>query len=298
MIRKPVVFEISCRMSVNGSRLSARKMLTGARCGRSAWLQAGAITAGQVALATQLFHDALPNIENLSHSRAIAFPILGMQAYLRRHSSDQRVRELIESLGDRLMERFRQYSTKEWLWYESLLTYDNARLPEALIACGRVTGNDDMVSFGIEVLEWLRDIQLDPTGGWFSPVGNQGWFPRSGSKAQYDQQPLEAAAMIGACIEAYECTQREEWVQLTSTCLNWFLGKNDQQMQLYDYASGGCRDGLTRDGVNENQGAESTLSYLCSLLAVYNLRGLTSGNIQAAEAERAERLAGGRSDAA
>ena len=81
--------------------------------------------------------------------------------------------------------------------------------------------------------------------------------------------------MIGACIEAYECTQREEWVQLASTCFNWFLGKNDQQIKLYDHTSGGCRDGLMRDGVNENQGAESTLSYLMSLIAIYNLRGLT-----------------------
>ena len=121
--------------------------------------------------------------------------------------------------------------------------------------------------------------------------------PKSGSKAQYDQQPLEAAAMIGASLEAYECTQSEEWIQLASTCFNWYLGKNDQQMQLYDYASGGCRDGLTRDGVNENQGAESTLSYLSSLLAIYNLRGLTSNHKHVAESDDEQHLAG-QSDAA
>jgi hypothetical protein len=81
--------------------------------------------------------------------------------------------------------------------------------------------------------------------------------------------------MIGACIEAYECTQGEEWIQLANTCFDWYLGKNDQQTKLYDHASGGCRDGLQQDGVNENQGAESTLSYILSLLALYNLRGLT-----------------------
>ena len=253
--------------------------------------------SGHVALATRLFHDALPALENFSYSRAIAFPILGMQAYLHRHANDHQVRELIKSLGDRLLARFSQYASEDWQWHEPELTYDNARLPEALMACGRVTDDNDMVSLGIGVLEWLRDIQLNPSGGWFTPVGNQGWFPKSGNKAQYDQQPLEAAAMNGASIEAYECTQREEWIRLAATCFNWYLGKNDQQIQLYDYASGGCRDGLMRDGVNENQGAESTLSYLCSLLAIYNLRGLTASQNQVVESD-AEKQVPGQPDAA
>jgi hypothetical protein len=143
----------------------------------------------------------------------------------------------------------------------------------------------------------LRDIQLDPSGQWFAPVGNQGWYPKSGSKAQYDQQPLEAAAMIGASLEAYECTQREEWMQLASTCFNWYLGKNDQHIQLYDYATGGCRDGLEAEGVNENQGAESTLSYLSSLLAIYNLRGLTANHNQVVESDADQHIPG-QSDAA
>jgi glycosyltransferase involved in cell wall biosynthesis len=141
---------------------------------------------GQVALATRLFHDALPALENISASRAIAFPILGIKAYLRRHDNDHQVRSLLESLGNRLLKQFRSFATADWPWYEAALTYDNARLPEALIACGRVTGDSDMVSYGIEVLAWLRDLQIDPVGGWFAPVGNDGWFPKSGSKAQYD----------------------------------------------------------------------------------------------------------------
>ena len=193
--------------------------------------------SGQVALAKKLFHDALPALGSFSDSRAIAFPILGIQAYLRRNDNDRQVRSLVKALGNRLQNRFRQFASKDWQWHEAVLTYDNARLPEALMACGRVTNDDDMVKTGIDVLEWLRDIQLDPSGGWFAPVGNQGWFPKSGSKAQYDQQPLEAAAMIGASIEAYECTQREEWIQLASTCFNWYLGKNDQQINLCDHAS-------------------------------------------------------------
>ncbi len=241
--------------------------------------------SGQVALATRLFHDALPALEGFSDSRPISFPILGIEAYLRRNEDDRQVLSLLESLGNRLQERFRYFATKDWQWHEAELTYDNGRLPEALMACGRVTGNKDMVALGIDVLSWLRDIQVDPSNGWFAPVGNHGWFPKSGDKAQYDQQPLEAAAMIGASIEAYECTQREEWIELASTCFNWYLGQNDQQRQLYDYASGGCRDGLTAHGVNENQGAESTLSYLWSLLAIYNLRGLTPNHSHVLESD-------------
>ena len=233
-------------------------------------------SSGQVALATELFNNALPALETFGDSRAIAFPILGIQAYLRRNDDDRRAREILQSLGDRLSGRFTQYATEDWNWHEDLLAYDNARLPQALMACGRATRNDDMVSLGIDVLKWLRDVQLNASDGCFAPVGNQGWFPKSGSKAQYDQQPLEAAAMIGACIEAYECTHGEEWVQLATTCFNWYLGKNDRQLKIYDHASGGCRDGLEQDGVNQNQGAESTLSYILSLLALYNFRGLTT----------------------
>jgi glycosyltransferase involved in cell wall biosynthesis len=208
--------------------------------------------SGQVALATTMFHNALPALETFSDSRAIAFPVLGMQAYLRRHDDDQRILKLIETMGHRLQARFGNYATTDWCWHEAELTYDNARLPEALMACGRVTGNNDMVSLGIDILEWLRDIQVDPADGWFAPVGNKGWFPKSGTKARYDQQP--------------------------STCFNWYMGNNDQQTLLYDHTSNGCRDGLMRNGANENQGAESTLSYLSSLLAIYNLQGLTANH--------------------
>lgn len=164
-------------------------------------------SSGQVAVAAKLFKNSLPALETFGDSRPIAFPILGIQAYLRRNDDDQRVWELLRTLGDRLSNRFMQYATEDWNWHEDLLTYDNARLPQALMACGRAIQNDDMVSLGIGVLEWLRDVQLNPSVGCFAPVGNQGWFPKSGSKAQHDQQPLEAAAMIGACIEAYKCTQ-------------------------------------------------------------------------------------------
>ena len=243
---------------------------------------------GQVALATQLFRAELPAIEHFSYSRAIAFAILGIEAYLRRNGDDHRTRELLGALGHRLRNRFQQFATEDWRWHEEMLTYDNARVPQALMACGRTTGDPDMVALGIGVLRWLRDIQIEPSGGWFAPIGNRGWFPKSGAKAQYDQQPLEAAAMIGACVEAYECDKAKEWIELASTCFDWYLGRNDQHIKLYNDATGGCRDGLQQNGANENHGAESTVSYILSLLAIYNLRGLTMFDSK----QRALRLSG------
>ena len=245
--------------------------------GRALWalgvLAGWGLIGGQVAVATELFNNALPALQTFGDSRAIAFPILGIQAYLRQND-DERARGILQSLGDRLSNQFKQYAGKDWNWHEELLTYDNARVPQALMACGRTIGNEDMVARGIDVLSWLKDVQIDPDAGWFAPVGNRGWLRESGPKAQYDQQPLEAAAMIGGCVEAYECTQDEEWIELATICFDWYLGKNDRQLKLYDHSSGGCRDGLEQHGVNENQGAESTLSYILSLLALYNLRGL------------------------
>ena len=252
---------------------------------------------GQVALAGRLFRDGLPALEDFSDSRSIAFPMLGIRSYLRRNESDYEIHDLLVSLGSRLRERFRRFATRTWRWHESELTYDNARLPEALMACGRIANDDDMMRTGIEVLEWLRDIQFDPIQGWFAPVGNQGWFAQSGSKAQFDQQPLEAAAMIDACIEAYECTGCEDWTQLASNCFNWYLGKNDQQVPLYDEVGGGCRDGLTASGANENQGAESTLSFLNSLLAIQGRRRMTANPPQVVEMDPKRRRLG-RSGAA
>ena len=142
--------------------------------GRALWalgVTAGwGLSSGQVAVATKLFKSALPALDTFAHSRAIAFPILGIQAYLQRNDDDLRAWELLQALGDRLNSRFMQTATEDWNWHEDRLTYDNARLPQALMACGRAIQNDDMVALGIGVLEWLRDVQRLPWDKWFAPV--------------------------------------------------------------------------------------------------------------------------------
>ncbi len=129
-----------------------------------------------------------------------------------------------------------------------------------------------MIEAGLRSLEWLVRIQTDPKGH-FVPIGNHGWFSRNGERARFDQQPIEAQSMIDACIEAYNITRDEKWIEEARLCFDWFLGKNDLNVHLYDYKTGGCCDGLTANGANRNQGAESTLAWLLSLLSLYSLSG-------------------------
>ncbi|MCG6861168.1 MAG: glycosyltransferase family 4 protein [Chromatiaceae bacterium] len=229
--------------------------------------------AGAVVYAADLFRRALDTVEHFTSPRAVAFVIIGTHAYLARYSSDSRARRMRKILGERLMAWFRSASSDDWPWCEDILSYDNARLPQALLLCGQWLPDPQMLNTGLRALDWLKQVQTDEKGRHFAAIGNQGWFPRDGGKARFDQQPIEAAAMVDACIEAFNCTRDEKWISYAYRCLNWYQGKNDLGVTLCDYATGGCRDGLEAQGANENQGAESTLCWLMALLAVYSQRG-------------------------
>jgi glycosyltransferase involved in cell wall biosynthesis len=245
--------------------------------GRAVWGLGVAVALardkGQVGFAVDLFHRALDSTEHFTHPRAIAFAIIGIHAYLSRYSGDSRGRRMRKILSDRLMQQFRDFATEDWPWCEDSLTYDNARLPQALLLSGQWLPDPEMREMGLRALDWLKQVQTDEEGHHFAAIGNHGWFPKDGEKAQFDQQPIEAAAMVDACIEAFNCTQDEKWSAYAYRCLNWYQGENDLGVPLCDYATGGCRDGLEAQGANENQGAESTLSWLMALLTIYNHRG-------------------------
>jgi hypothetical protein len=213
-------------------------------------------------------------VEHFTSPRAIAFVIIGINAYLSRDSSNSQVIRMRKILADRLMAWFRSSATEDWPWCEDILSYDNARLLQALLLSGQGLPDSEMLEMGLRALDWLRQVQTDETGRHFTAIGNDGWLTRDGEKAQFDQQPIEAAAMVDACIEAFNCTRDEEWIAYAYSCLNWYQGENDLGIPLCDYATGGCRDGLEAQGANENQGAESTLCWLMALLAIYNYRGL------------------------
>jgi glycosyltransferase involved in cell wall biosynthesis len=239
--------------------------------GRTIWAlgvaAASAPDDAMLALATRLFEDALESAAHMQSPRAKAFVIIGMHAYLQRFGGDTSVRRLRTTLARSLHEQFVQNSSSDWPWCEDILSYCNAKLAHALILSGQWIPDSEMVEQGLRSLEWLVDLQLD-SEGIVSTIGNDGWYVRGGKRARFDQQAIEAQAMIEACAEAYRCTQEPIWVDRAHQFIGWFTGHNDTQSVLYDYATGGCRDGLHADGPNSNEGAESTLAWLISLLSV------------------------------
>jgi len=229
---------------------------------------------GQVNHAANLFQLALPAVEYFSSPRAVASAIIGIHAFLSCKRGNNQIEIMCRILSDKLMQWFRNLSSQDWPWCEETLTYDNARLPQALLLSGQWLGDDEMLQTAFRALTWLMEIQRDETGCYFAAIGNHAWFTRGGDKAKFDQQPIEAAAMVDACIEAFNITRDKEWITFAYRCLNWYQGDNELHISLYDHATGGCRDGLQAQGVNENQGAESTLCWLMALIAIYKHRGL------------------------
>ena len=218
-----------------------------------------------IGLVTRLFKQCLLQAPSFTSPRAWAFTIIGVIHYLKRFGGDPEARQLLEELSRRLCRQFSEYATAEWFWLEEIVTYDNARIPQALIAAGRYLHDEQILQTGLGALDWLISIQTDPGGGQLSLVGNKGWYRRGGQKARFDQQPLDAAALVDACAQAYLATGEPRWQIAMDWAFNWFFGNNDIHQPLYDFSSGGCCDGLMPGGVNLNQGAESTLSLMLAL---------------------------------
>jgi glycosyltransferase involved in cell wall biosynthesis len=227
--------------------------------------------AGLRGAAGRLFELAVPSAVEFKSPRACAFALLGLQEYLDSFPGDCAALTAAETLANRLLNSYRANHSVEWNWFEDVLAYSNARLPQALIRAGTRAANDEMVSAGLEALSWLVTIQRCEVKGHFVPIGSHGFYPRNSEKPRFDQQPVEACAVVSACLQAYRATGKGRWRKEAWRAFNWFLGDNDLQIALYDPATGGCRDGLHPDRANENQGAESTLSFLMALLEMRQL---------------------------
>lgn len=214
--------------------------------------------------AAQLFTLALPPALELQSPRGWVFSLLGLNDYFRRLSGDRRASQARETLTARLLELYDRTAGDAWPWFEDVLSYDNARLPHALIVSGRSSGNERAFEVGIEALRWLVGVQTAQQGH-FRPIGTNGFYRRGEDAAHFDQQPIEASATVSACLAAYRATEDAFWLRHARAAFEWFLGRNDLGQSLYDPATGGCRDGLHPDRTNENQGAESTLAFLLAL---------------------------------
>jgi hypothetical protein len=241
--------------------------------GRSLWGLGKAVAFlenhEQLAMATVLFNRALKASEHFLSPRAIAFTLVGLHAYLQKFSGDSEVRRIREVLATRLFNQFKNNSTKNWPWLENSLNYANGKLPHALMLSGQWMQRQDMIDTSLESLAWLLTTQTED--GHFVSIGSNGFYEKDGLRARFDQQPIEANAMIEACVEAFNLTRDKSWINSAVMCFNWFLGQNDLNMPLYDAKTGGCRDGLMADGINQNEGAESTLAWLLSLMTLQKL---------------------------
>jgi glycosyltransferase involved in cell wall biosynthesis len=223
--------------------------------------------------ATQLFNEAIQIIPDLTSPRAWAFGLLGINEYLHKMSGDRLVLSIRDLLVDKLMKLYSNVADADWKWFENYLTYDNAKISQALIVSGYDMRNSEVLSVGIETLKWLINQQLTEKGN-FSPIGSEGWFTRGGEKARYDQQPVSTCDAVLACAEAYRITGDEDWYELSRLIFEWFFGKNDLGLPLYDATTGGCYDALQMDRVNLNQGAESTLSFFIALAQIYRIENM------------------------
>ena len=243
--------------------------------GRAIWglgtLLGRSKNAGLRGAAARLFELAVPTAVQFKSPRAWAFALLGLQEYLDSFPGDCAALSASDALASRLLNSYRANRSKDWNWFENVLAYSNARLPQALIRAGTRAVNHEMVSTGLEALNWLMSIERCEVKGHFVPIGSHGFYSKNAEKARFDQQPVEACAVVSACLEAYRSTGKGHWRKEAWRTFNWFLGDNDLQIALYDSTTGGCRDGLHPDRANENQGAESTLSFLMALLEMRKL---------------------------
>ncbi len=230
-------------------------------------------------LGRELFESAIPHVEGMVAPRALAFATMGCAYYPRQSHGAVEVRSLMQYAANRLNGLFVDEESPEWPWPEEKLTYDNARLAQALILAARELSLEDMLRRGLRVLNWLLEMQTAPAGH-LSVIGNNGWYPRGGEKARFDQQSLEPAALIDACRVAYQATKDRRWLAEMGRCFDWYLGRNDVGVPLVDFKTRGCCDGLMPTGVNRNQGAESTLAWLQALLAMSEMRSGDRGALR------------------
>jgi hypothetical protein len=226
---------------------------TAARAPRATWR----------AVAAECFERALPCIDGLPHLRSRAYASFGLAAQLEAAPHAGRAGALRAAVAP-IAQAFRATHAPDWRWCEETMTYDNARLPEALLRAGLLLGDAALVDAGRQMFGFLCEVVIED--GTFVPVGNEGWYTRGGHRARFGQQPLEAASFVDAALVAYAASGDPGDRAAADVAWEWFGGRNVHRTSLV--SDGGCRDGLDAHGTSENMGAESTLAYLMAAIAV------------------------------
>jgi uncharacterized protein YyaL (SSP411 family) len=227
---------------------------------------------GFVGPAERMLHQALPWVARMEHPRARAMCATALYWWAKSERGDPvRAAELARPLAQYLVDRYREHCGRDWHWILPELTYSNAKLPEALFRAYEMTGEESFLEVGTRSLCFLYGKTF--AGDMLSVVGNRGWYESGGSlPALYDQQPVDAAAMVETSLAAFHATGEDEHLRRATLALEWFFGRNVRSLPLYDEETGGCFDGLTEAGVNLNRGAESTVSLLLAHLAMLEIQ--------------------------
>lgn len=221
-------------------------------------------------LSKEVFDRGFSCAQSFESLRAIAFSIMGLGHYKKAYPEDQNTIQNMVSLADHLLDNFDDQCSCDWPWFEPYLTYVNGRLPQALFEAYENTHNERYLQTAKVALDFLLKVQM--AVDMFVPIGNKGWYKRGEKRATYDQQSIEASSMVETAMAAFRATGDEEYRRTAHTIFNWFMGRNLQHVTVYNPKTGGCHDGITPKGLNLNQGAEATVSYLLARLDLESVK--------------------------
>ena len=237
--------------------------------GRAIWAFGSVIAAppneDYIPIVREFFDDTLQHLSSMP-AKSASYAILGLSEFLKKSPADKQATELLTIAADILVKSYNQCSSADWNWFEDILSYANAIMPAAMYAAAEILNNHKYLDIAEKSCSFLLENTFN--GRHFSFIGSNGWYPKGKKRAQFDQQPIEAADTVIMFANAYQATKNKKYKLLQKKAFGWFLGENDINRPLYDPKTKGCCDGLGADGVNINQGAESIVSFLLAQLAL------------------------------
>lgn len=204
-------------------------------------------------------------VKSIMSPRAIGFTIKGLFLY-HSASGDDRVIPVIEKLAKNLISHYDLIAAKDWKWFEEYMTYANSLLPEAMLYTYLVTGDFAYKKTALESMDFLLSKLF--VNGCFKAISNNGWLQKGIAPRLYGEQPIDVSYTIQSLNIFYKTFRIHGYGEMMTRAFDWFLGKNHLNQTMYNPATGGCYDGLEKDSVNLNQGAESTICYLMARLVM------------------------------